>query len=188
MYNVTYNIVLTFKGRYDMDTFFEQIVAIKKSGKSIAAVTGIWLLTIILTAILLLFKIPVVSSFALFLICGIIFGAYKLTCLFNIEYEYIITNGTFDVDKIINKSSRKRILSFDLSNVSRLEKFNAGMLNSLNQKEITFACNANDEEAYLLVAERDGKKPYYLIFAPEERLKGAIVKFVPKYISNSAFK
>ena len=171
-----------------MDTFFEQIVGIRKSGKSVAAVIGIWFLAIILSAVLLLVRIPILSSFSLFIICAIFFGAYKLSTFFNIEYEYIITNGTLDIDKIINKSSRKRILSFDLANVSRLEKYNAGMLNSLNQKEITFACNPDDNGAYLLVAEREGKPSAYLVFAPEERLQGAIVKFVPKYISNSAFK
>ena len=171
-----------------MDTFFEQIVAIKKNGKSIAAITGLWFLALILTAILLLFPIPIVSNFSLFLICGIFFGAYKLSTRFNIEYEYIITNGTMDVDKIINKSSRKRILSFDLANTSRLEKFNVGMLNSLNQKDIILACNPDDSNAYLLVAGKEGNKTYTLIFSPEERLKGAIVKFVPKYISNSAFR
>lgn len=171
-----------------MDTFFEQIVPIRKNGKSIAGIFGIWFLAFILSAVLLLFRIPIVSNFALFLICGIFFGAYKLTTLFNVEYEYIITNGTMDVDKIINKSSRKRILSFDLANTSRLEKFNAGMLNSVNGKNVTFACNPEDSNAYLLVAGKEGQKAYTLVFSPEERLKGAIVKFVPKYISNSAFR
>ncbi len=169
-----------------MDTFFEQIVRIKKTGKAVAAILGIWILALFLCAALILF--PVLRALTLIIICGIFFGAYKLSSLFNIEYEYIITNGTLDIDKIINKSSRKRILSFELTNVSRIDKFNAGMLNSMNQKEITFACNPDDPNAYLMVAEREGKPSVYLVFSPEERLKGAIVKFVPKYISNSAFK
>lgn len=171
-----------------MDTFFEQIVVIKKTSKTIASVVGIWLLALILCAIPFIIYIPILSYLAMFFAFGVLFGAYKLTTLFNIEYEYIITNGTMDVDKIINKSSRKRIVSFDLSNVSRLEKYNPGMLGSDAKKDIVFACNADDSDAYLLVAERDGKKPYYVIFSPEERLQGAIVKFVPKYIANSAFK
>ena len=128
------------------------------------------------------------GSFSFLLIAGALFGAFKLSCRFNVEYEYIVTNGTMDIDKIINKSSRKRVLSFELATVSRLEKFNQGLLSSVNSKEIVTACNLNDPEAYLMVSSTEGKGTSYLIFAPDERVRGAIVKFVPKFIANSAFK
>ena len=96
-----------------MDTFFEQIIAIKKTGKAIAAIAGIWLLAFILCFLLFMF-ISYLAVFAFLLIAGVLFGAYKLSTRFNIEYEYIVTNGTMDIDKIISKSSRKRVLSFEL--------------------------------------------------------------------------
>lgn len=170
-----------------MDTFFEQITAVKKSGKDIAAITGIWLLAFIICFLLVLFM-GYLGSFSFLLIAGALFGAFKLRCRFNVEYEYIVTNGTMDIDKIINKSSRKRVLSFELATVSRLEKFNQGLLSSVNSKEIVTACNLNDPEAYLMVSSTEGKGTSYLIFAPDERVRGAIVKFVPKFIANSAFK
>lgn len=168
-----------------MDTFFEQIIYIKKKGSAIAGIVGIWVLAFILS--FLLFMYPVLGGISFLLIVGIIYGAFKLSCRFNIEYEYIITNGTFDVDKIINRSSRKRVLSFELSTVSRLEKYNPNLIANIDKSRLVFACNETDE-AYLLVAEKEGKGSSYLVFAPDERLKGAIVKFVPKFISNSAFK
>ncbi len=170
-----------------MDTFFEQITAVKKSGKDIAAITGIWLLAFIICFLLVLFM-GYLGSFSFLLIAGARFGAFKLSFRFNVEYEYIVTNGTMDIDKIINKSSRKRVLSFELATVSRLEKFNQGLLSSVNSKEIVTACNLNDPEAYLMVSSTEGKGTSYLIFAPDERVRGAIVKFVPKFIANSAFK
>ena len=170
-----------------MDTFFEQITAVKKSGKDIAAITGIWLLAFIICFLLVLFM-GYLGSFSFLLIAGALFGAFKLSCRFNVEYEYIVTNGTMDIDKIINKSSRKRVLSFELATVSRLEKFNQGLLSSVNSTEIVTACNLNDPEAYLMVSSTEGKGTSYLIFAPDERVRGAIVKFVPKFIANSAFK
>lgn len=170
-----------------MDTFFEQITAVKKSGKDIAAITGIWLLAFIICFLLVLFM-GYLGSFSFLLIAGALYGAFKLSCRFNVEYEYIVTNGTMDIDKIINKSSRKRVLSFELATVSRLEKFNQGLLSSVNSKEIVTACNLNDPEAYLMVSSTEGKGTSYLIFAPDERVRGAIVKFVPKFIANSAFR
>lgn len=169
-----------------MDTFFEQIISIRKTGKTLAAVFGIWFAAFIVCALLYLF--PILGSLNLLLIVGALYGAYKLSTLFNIEYEYIITNGTMDVDKIINKSSRKRMLSFELSKVSRLEKYNPGLLNNINVKDVVFACDQNDENAYFMVAEKEGKGASYLVFSPDDRIKEAAVKFIPKFIANSAFK
>ena len=128
------------------------------------------------------------AAFAFLLMAGVIFGAYKLSCRFNIEYEYIVTNGTMDIDKIISKSSRKRVLSFELQTVSRIDKFNPSQIASVNPKELTVACNTDDPDAYLMVSSAEGKGTIYLVFAPDERVRSAVVKFVPKFIANSAFK
>ena len=167
-----------------MDTFFEQIISIKKSLGNIACMVGIWILALPLCFLAYLI-IPYLSAL---LIMGILYGAFKLSTMFNVEYEYIVTNGTLDIDKIINKSKRKRILSFELPNVTRLEKYIPSILNNVNIKDVTFACNKEDGNAYLIVAEKEGKNPYYLVMSPNDKIKSAIVKYVPKFISNSAFK
>ena len=170
-----------------MDTFFEQIIAVKKNGKALAAIIGGWLAAFIVCFLLIMFM-PFLGTFSLLLAAGALFGAYKLCTRFNLEYEYIVTNGTMDIDKIINKSSRKRILSFELATVSRIEKFNPAQLSGVNAKELFITCNQDDPGAYLMVSATEGKGTSYLVFAPDERVRSAIVKFVPKFISNSAFK
>ena len=170
-----------------MDTFFEQIIAVKKNGKAVAAIIGIWLAAFLVCFILIMLM-SILGTFSLLLAAGALFGAYKLSVRFNVEYEYIVTNGTMDIDKIINKSSRKRILSFELATVSRIEKFNPAQLSGVNAKELFITCNQDDPRAYLMVSATEGKGTSYLVFAPDERVRSAIVKFVPKFISNSAFK
>ncbi|MEE1239125.1 MAG: DUF6106 family protein [Acutalibacteraceae bacterium] len=167
-----------------MDTFFEQITAVRKTGKTITALIGICLAAVVICFLLLI----LLGNFSLLFIAGVLYGTYKLAGLFNIEYEYIVTNGTMDIDKIINKSSRKRMLSFELQTVSRLEKYNPSLLNSVNSKDVLIACDADNKDAYLLVSSAEGKGTKYLVFAPDERVRGAIIKFVPKFIANSAFK
>lgn len=171
---------------FSQDTFFEQIVTIPKTGKTFAAYLGIWLLALILCMVVMLVLSAFLGSLALLAAFGILFGAYKWSSTLNVEYEYIITNGTMDVDKIINRSSRKRILSFDLAGVSKIEKYNPNA--PTNPKSLVIACNTNDTDAYFMVAEREGKGNVELVFAPDERIQSAVKKFVPKYISNSAFK
>ena len=86
-----------------MDTFFEQIIAVKKNGKALAAIIGIWLAAFLVCFVLIMFM-GVLGTFSLLLAAGALFGAYKLSVRFNVEYEYIVTNGTMDIDKIINKN------------------------------------------------------------------------------------
>lgn len=171
-----------------MDTFYEQITAVKKTGKSWAAIIGIWLLALIVMAISVLLMGTMLSFIAVFLFAGAIYGAYKLSCRFSVEYEYIITNGTVDIDKIMSKSMRKRVLSFNLSDVSRLEKYNpAAQINGKFSSKI-IACNQNDPNAYLMVASIKDNGEVLIVMSPNDRMKGAMVKFLPKYIANSAFK
>lgn len=168
------------------DVFFEQIVQIKKTGKAFAGIIGIWLLAFVLIAFLLLTFI--LGPFTIILCCGLGYGAFWLSSKLNVEFEYIITNGTLDIDKIINKSSRKRILSLELSQVTRLEKYNPAAVTNINEKEIVFACNRQDEDAYFITAERTGKKSANLVFAPNVKLQSAIEKFAPKFLTHNVFK
>ena len=169
-----------------MDTFFEQIISVKKTGKADAALIGIWLAAFVVC--FLLFFTGFFGMLTFLLIAGVLYGAFKLSCLLNIEYEYIVTNGIMDIDKITNKSSRKRVLSFELQTVSRIEKYNPSLLNSVNSKDVLIACNQDDKDAYLMVSSTEGKGTNYLVFAPDERLRSAVVKFVPMFVANSAFK
>ncbi|MBE6787631.1 MAG: hypothetical protein E7537_04715 [Ruminococcaceae bacterium] len=170
-----------------MDTFFEQIVAIKKDGKYIASVLGVWFAALFLCFLTFLFSGYIGSLFIL-VMAGIIYGAFKLSGLFNIEYEYIVTNGVMDIDKIINKSSRKRLSSFELSDVSRLEKFNAEQIANVDKKNLVVCCNPKIDDAYLMVYKKEGKNAEYVVFSPNQKMQGAIIKFLPKFIANSAFK
>lgn len=169
-----------------MDTFFEQIIGIRKGAKQYAALIGIWLLVLVISAAVLLFlgKIGIIAPL---LVVGAFYGGYYLSKRLSVEYEYIITNGSMDVDKIVAKSSRKRVASFELAGVESIEKFNANSARNYGDKKVVFACNENDNGAYVMTVKGD-KGGTVVVFAPNDRIKGAVVKFVPKYIANSAFK
>lgn len=170
-----------------MDTFFEQIVRIKKTGKSIAAFVAIWLMALTVCGLAILFSAYLRTIFV-FIIAGALYGAYVLSGKLNIEYEYIVTNTTLDVDKIVNKSSRQRMLSVELPTASRLEKFTPALLNNIDNKKLVVASNKDSQNAYFLVCEKEGSGASYLVFEPNEKMQSAIVKSLPKFVANSAFK
>lgn len=171
-----------------MDTFFEQIVSIKKSGKALAIGISIWIFAFLIIAFLMLFAASLVGPFLAILVIGVGYGAWWLTAKLNIEYEYIVTNGSMDIDRITNKSSRQRVSSFELSKVERVEKYNPNLLQNVDRQNIVIACNQGDPDAYLLVASRDDTKVNYIVFAPNEKVREAIKKSLPKFVANSAFK
>ncbi len=166
-----------------MDTFFEQIISIKKSGGQIALIILIWLAAIIL----ILAAFIGLGGLGALPICGLGYGAWWLTTRFNVEYEYIVVNDSMDVDKIINKSTRKRLASISISKVERIEKFNQNLIQNVKKENLLFACNESASNAFLLVAANESKTDY-IVFEPNEKLQAAIKKSLPKFISNSAFK
>ena len=170
-----------------MDTFFEQIVPIGIDTKSTLKIVAIWVLALALSVAIFLFLVAFLGMIVFVLMAGVIFGAYKLSAMLYIEYEYIVTNGTLDIDKIVAKSSRKRLASFEISQVEVVEKYNpAAQYTGFNQ--IVIACNPNDPEAYKMVVSKEGKGRYLIVFAPNKKIKGAIVKSLPRFVANSAFK
>ncbi len=162
-----------------MDTYFEQIVKIKKTSKTYLWYCLITLLALAVMTVTLMYA----KTFAIIVIAGVLWGAFKLYAMLDIEYEYIITNSCFDIDKIVAKSSRKRIFSFDLTSVERIEKYRKEMPQDII-KDAFFACNSNDD-ALVLVVQPKGKEKKAVVVAPDERMRSAMKKFVPKYIGEN---
>ncbi len=53
----------------------------------------------------------------------------------NIEYEYQYVNGDIDVDRISNKSRRKRVASFDIANLEILARTGSHDLDSYKDRK-----------------------------------------------------
>lgn len=97
-----------------MDVFLEYMIKRKKGPKEIVADVLIILaaaafIVVVLPNLAVL--VPFLQSFVLLLAAGAVYAAYRLIASHNVEYEYIITNGEMDIDKIIAKRQRRRVLS-----------------------------------------------------------------------------
>lgn len=163
-----------------MDIYVEQLIAVKKNAKTYLCYIGITIAALILVAITLwlLGNIAIAAIFLIF------YGAFKLYSMCNVEYEYIVTNSTIDIDKIIGKSSRKRMASFDLTAVLRIEKFNGHISNDVSNN-CFFACSEKDPNAYILYYKQDGQPQKAFIFAPDDRIKAGIKSALPRHIGEN---
>ena len=159
-----------------MDTFFEQIIAVKKNGKALAAIIGIWLAAFLLCFVLIMFM-GILGTFSLLLAAGTLFGAYKLSVRFNVEYEYILTNGDIDIDKITAKRKRKRMLSFSTKEFEIVAPYKDGQAYT----NVLDLGTRSYDNAYYAVFSKDGQKKT-LIFNPPQKMIEAMKTYSPRTV------
>ena len=103
-----------------MDVIKEYIVKHKKTGKDTLMQFGVIFATFvacIIVSILTMIIFPILQSISIFLLVGVAYLGLRFLKNFNLEFEYIQTNNEIDIDKIIARSSRKRIVTIDFKNI-----------------------------------------------------------------------
>ncbi|MGN0599021.1 MAG: hypothetical protein ACI4JK_03910 [Oscillospiraceae bacterium] len=162
-----------------MDVFVEQLVKKPANGKTLAL------------KILIVLGIVIVSSFclyltllgivvALLLVFAAIYGGIYLISGLNAEYEYIVTNGEIDIDKIIAQRKRKRLITAKPSKFEAFGKLaDAAPVSGITIVEASGIADEDAEDYYIdFTHESFGK--VRLVFTPTERTIEAITPFLPR--------
>ncbi|OQB13240.1 MAG: hypothetical protein BWY15_01870 [Firmicutes bacterium ADurb.Bin193] len=155
-----------------MDFFCETIVRRKKGAKEyILALAMVVMLVAIVSAAFMLIKI--LGGFFLLAIAGIIYLFYIGITSLNIEYEYALTNGELDIDKITARRKRKRILTVNSSlfeyfapmTKEHIQRYNDASV----EKRFDFTSNTGSDGVYFAIFRTDGVKTC-ITFEPNERM------------------
>lgn len=163
----------------NMDTFFEQLIKIKLTGKAKAIIVAIIAVDAIIVAALLFFSLFLAPMFMLLIVAAAIYGGYKLISLLTIEYEYIYTNGDLDVDKIVAQSSRKRMVSIKCSEIEKYGEYK-GQPAPGSVKNTFIFCNPDSEGQVYIIAKDRNLGMVMIVIAPDERLRTELEKAVPR--------
>lgn len=168
-----------------MDLFVEQLIVRKNTSKERT-------LRIVFTIILglcagfsllgaLLWLLGPLSPLFFPIAIVICYVAYIINGKFNMEYEYALTNGDFDVDIIHNKSKRERIASFECKNIESIQVFDPDA--NYGGKEVTIAANMDAERLILIeVISKQGKK-INIVIEPDDRMYPAFKRCVPRHLT-----
>ncbi len=165
-----------------MDTFIEKIVVKKKDVKDYIITTATILGAIIITPVLL--NIPVIGSMSLLVVAAIIYGVYRLITSRNVEFEYIVTNGDLDIDRIIAQRKRKRIFSANCKEFDIIAKVNSEYHTPDIQQiknRIEAVSTLNYEETFFITLHYSGEKTV-VYFEPDERMLKNFRTFIPRKI------
>lgn len=173
-----------------MDSFVEQLVPLRKSALETAIQIGAWVAAVLL---ILTCGLAFISNLlgplsVLFAVLALLigYGTWWLSCRINLEYEYIFTNGDLDVDKIIARRDRKRVLSVQCRDFERFGAYRPEEHQNADYEKRIIACTP-DENTYYAVIRPDGKGATLLVFQPDERVLGGIKKYIPRLVWTNAF-
>ena len=168
-----------------MDTFFEQIVTIRVEGKKLFSLIFSWIIALLacIGIIVLSMFVPIVLMVIVLAIVGILMGTYKLCQKFFIEYEYIVTNNSLDIDTIIARNNRKRLITVDIPSIISFSKFDQNKIKH-KQYNKTYFCANEDDELYMIEYKHRTQGNVLIIFAPNEKIIGAIKRTAPRVVCN----
>lgn len=170
-----------------MDVFIEYLVKKKNTTKTYLLYIGIILATIVLSAILLYLSLLInsLSFIFLLLVAGVIYGAWYLIGKLRIEYEYIVTNGEMDVDKIMAQRKRKRLVTVKLKDVEVFAPVHGDHKHEF-EKSVPLVIDAcqdiADKSAYFLIINHPKKGMLKLIFTPNQKVIDSAKMFAPRKV------
>lgn len=138
-------------------------------------------LLIIVTAlvVLLALALPILMIVAVGVIAVVMFLFQKM----NVEFEYLYFNGDLDIDKIFNKSSRKRIFQTNIKDdMYLIAPTGAPELYQFREmKKLDFSTQNPENKTYTMIATHKGEK-VQVIFEPNEDILKGIRDLVPRKI------
>lgn len=175
-----------------MDVFIERMIKKKFEAKDGLLLAGILVacIVVIFASLVILPALTGGITLSFFVTLGALFGAYKLITLRNLEFEYSFTNGFISVDKIMNRSARKRITSFECKEVEEIGEYPQNQTRLQNrevQSRIFASAYRDGRESWYVIVNTKKTGRTLLVFDPDERMLEAIKKTIPAHLRFEVF-
>ncbi len=170
------------------DTFIEYMIKQKKSTssilKTVAIVFGAVIAAFLVFMIFLMLP-PQLITFMPLAVAAVFYGAYRLAASLNVEFEYTLTNGELDVDKITNRRRRKRLLTIHCKSFTVFARVNdpehKNEENAEFNKVIDASANSANYDDYYAIFFKNGQK-FKLIFNPTAKMIDVFKMYAPRVI------
>ncbi len=157
----------------------EQIIYRKKTASQVALAV----LLMALASVFIVFLFLFLRSFALVLMLPFGYLMWWLLSEMNIEYEYCITNGDIDIDRIVARRKRKRVVSVSLKKLDSAGRYDPNKWKGRQVDRTVFAASSERAEGLYCFSYRSKKNGYTLVvFEPNERVREAFFKALPRLL------
>ena len=170
--DIIYFILYLTKENYTMDRFSEQLIRKASTGKDvfIRVLYSVIAAAIIFVGFMLLYWNPLI----LVTLIGVVIWVLVLLMRDTFsEYKYIVTNDDLDIDKIIGKRKRKRLITVSLRSVKSIEPYESG--STVNSNVVVMAHDETGEDMYVLICDHKSYGETAVVFNPTKRTVSNIV-------------
>ncbi len=158
------------------DFYTEQLIKKKTTGKDIMIKVGMIALTVLSALVVFIFPMGIILPVALIVIDVFVFRGL------NLEYEYLFVNGDLDIDKIMNKSKRKRVFSMNVADMEVLAPVNAGELMQFQRAKVSdYTSNTGNADVYAMVVLEKGVHRK-ILFEPNEEIVEGFYMMAPRKV------
>lgn len=161
-----------------MDTFIEQIVKKKKTPLEYLIIVG----TASLAVVLVLAVWVVMAPLVLFALAAVAFGAWWIITNQNNEFEYCVTNGDIDIDRIIAKRKRKRLVSVAGRKVESLLPYDPAKPTNGYQRVVMTAPSLKEPGLWSFTYHSKKNGHTLVVFQPDQRVLKALYAGLPKLV------
>lgn len=162
---------------YNDDTFVEELVVKRGGIRNILLGFLMAVAALVLIAACFLFLPALLPAIMAIAVAGVYLGVKFL----GVEYEYSFTNGDLDIDKIMAKRKRKRVLETDYQKIQVMAPYTAEYESETKGYQITSVLDVSSSKNaagrwFFICADNDGKYTF-VVFQPSKRMREAIRKY-----------
>ncbi|MBE6758190.1 MAG: hypothetical protein E7552_06565 [Ruminococcaceae bacterium] len=154
-----------------MDLFVEQLIREKRGGRYFFAVFGLSVAALVLLTLAVMMG----GMLLAFAVVGIGYGWYWCTAMLLTEYEYCVTNGDIDIDRIRGKRRRLRLVSVRGDKIESLAPYTPDCdLSRFNRVVKCTTGEAADLWYFTYHSKKNGHT--VVVFQPNARVLAALVE------------
>ena len=162
-----------------MDHYCEQLVPKARTSKDTAKVVMSIVISALIAVACVVFVFLTAQLLLLLLAFGVVGVGLWIASDVGVEYEYIITNGEMDIDKIIGKRRRRRMITVDLR---RTTDFLPHPCDNDDYDVVVQASGGLSGSTFCLFVEHSGYGMVKIVFDPNNIVRSAIALSVPKQL------
>lgn len=170
-----------------MDTFLEYLMKKKPTGMDFLKRLGIVLAALVLCYLVILgfSQVQFLRAYIFIALAGVVYFSIIFMRNFDLEYEYIYTNGDLDIDIVKGRKTRKRMASLNTKHIELM----ASDKNMTYKRDFegTFAKKYNavfdsaQGRVYHIIFSNNGERTL-LTFQPPVKLLAAMQKMNPRLV------
>ena len=163
--------------------FIEGMVIKRKDNRDRLIMLGILLASALLIFLMLKFLPMRYLAVGMALIVAIGYGIYYGIKMLYVEYEYSLTLGCLDVDRIRGERKRTRLFSGELSDIDEMVPFDPHR--TYSETIVAAVSSPDDEGIYTFAFTKDGKRQR-MLFQPTLEMLAAARKYMGRKLTLTA--